>query len=235
MVNDLDSIPFKSCIFTTLNAGFEIRFISGYFLLRGAPGSRVKAECCLQDMPWTSQPQPAQGCCLPSAERFVPGIWSQKLLCALCHKAAQQWGSEDSITGAAIKCKDMCPVSRAADFRGDAGLRNPLGRASVSEHHQMCCRPVLTMARKLYSYVPHLHCASRTLILQADVGVEILIWDSSGKWLREEVQAYPWAPPQQDMGSPVGDDVVVAASVPVQLHLSRQVWMGLMNSLSVVK
>lgn len=149
--------------------------------------------CCVQDMPWVSQPQPAQGSCLPSAAgRFVPGVRSQKLLCALCHKPAQQWGSEDSVTGVAIRCKDMCPVSRAADFRGDAGLRNPPDRAGVSEHHQgLRCRPVLTMARKLYSYAPHLHCASKTLILQGDVGAEILVWDSSGKWLRKEIEAYP--------------------------------------------
>ena len=171
-------IAFKSRLFAMLNVMFEIRFL-GFFLpeLRAAPVSWEEAECFVQDVPGASQPQPALGCCLPSAGAgtFVPGVWSQSCcvlgVTKLPNSEVQRTLSLEQLSG-----PRTCVLSAEQLTLGVTQVCNPLDRAGVSEHHQgSCCRPVLTMARKLYSCVPHLSCASTSLIVQGDVGAEILV------------------------------------------------------------
>lgn len=80
---------------------------------------RVEAECCVQDVP-RGQSAPADG----GAGTFGPGVRSQSC-CVLGVTKLPNSDVQRTLAGAAIRSKDMCPVSRAADFGGDARLSSP--------------------------------------------------------------------------------------------------------------
>lgn len=178
-------LAFQSCIFAMLNAVFEMRF-SGCFLLepRAAPGMLTgwRPSAVYRTCPGASQPQPTgeQG-------RLVLGFGLKAAVCLVsqsCPTVMFRGLLLEQLSG-----PRTCVLLAEQLTLGVTHVCHPLDRVGVFEHHQgSWCRPVLTMARKRYACVPRLFCASKSLMLQGDVGAEILVWDCSGKWLRKEIQ-----------------------------------------------
>lgn len=165
-------LAFQSCIFAMLNAVFEMRF-SGCFLLepRAAPGMLTgwRPSAVYRTCPGASQPQPTgeQG-------RLVLGFGLKAAVCLVsqsCPTVMFRGLLLEQLSG-----PRTCVLLAEQLTLGVTHVCHPLDRVGVFEHHQgSWCRPVLTMARKRYACVPRLFCASKSLMLQGDVGAEILV------------------------------------------------------------
>lgn len=153
-------------------------------------------------------------CLQQEAGAFLPGVRSQSLCVHDVTKPPSTEVQGTLVAGAAVGSNCMCPVSRTGGF-GCCRFVGP--RQTLWALPGSCCRPVLTTAGT-FTHVSHLSAALSTT---GDFGDEILAWACSGKWLREEI---PLSYPARGVCSPVGGDVVVAASIPGQLHLSKESW-----------
>lgn len=217
-------VAFKSCIFAMLNVrGLRSDFWDVSCWSRVEAGSVVYKTCS-----GAGQTQLTLGFCLSSA-----GSWS---ICSWCLVSATVYLM--SQRHSAMRFKELllleqllaprtCPDSRAGDF-GWCRFVVPQTEWLSLSITRLLLQTCAGCGQNIHSCVPHLCCPSKSSILQVMSWPETVLGNGSGR-------KFPLNYPARGMGSPVGGDVVAAASIPGQLHLSKKRWMGLVNTeLSVI-